>query len=217
MRVHDHTFDHLRIEYGDAPLLASDLPPEPLALLRAWLAAAEQAGAPEPNGMALATCDADGQPHCRIVLLKAIDARGLSFFTNKQSDKGVQLAANPRAAVTFWWHAPRNRQVRVAGTVEHAAPGAADVYFGSRPRRAQLCSAASPQSRVVADREELERRVDALAAQVGELPVPRPPHWGGYVLVPSTVEFWQGRDGRLHDRFRYRREAGAWRTERLAP
>lgn len=213
----DDTFSHLRIEYGDAPLLPSELPAEPLQLLRTWLAAAEQAGAAEPNGMALATSDADGQPHCRIVLCKAIDARGLSFFTNQQSDKGVQLTANPRAAVTFWWHAPRNRQVRVVGVVEAASPSAADVYFGSRPRRAQLCSAASPQSRVVASREDLERRVEALTAQVGELPVPRPPHWGGYVLVPSAVEFWQGRDGRLHDRFRYVRAVDGWRIERLAP
>jgi pyridoxamine 5'-phosphate oxidase len=215
--VHDDTFSRLRIEYGDAPLLRDELPAEPLDLLRTWLAAAEQAGVAEPNGMALATCDATGQPHCRIVLLKAIDVRGLSFFTNKQSDKGAQLAANPRAAATFWWGAPRNRQVRVTGTIEHASADAADLYFGSRPRRAQLCSAASPQSRVVADRDELERRVDALAAQVGDLPVPRPAHWGGYVLVPTAIEFWQGRDGRLHDRFRYLRDGASWRIERLAP
>ena len=215
--MHDDTFHHLRIEYGDAPLLPMDLPTEPLQLLRTWLTAAERAGTSEPNGMALATCDAAGQPHCRIVLCKAIDARGLSFFTNQQSDKGTQLAANPRAAATFWWHAPRNRQVRVVGAVESASPTVADTYFGSRPRRAQLCSAASPQSRVVADREELERRVEALSAQLGELPVPRPPHWSGCVLVPSAVEFWQGRDGRLHDRFRYGRVGDGWRIERLAP
>ena len=119
--------------------------------------------------------------------------------------------------MTFWWRAPRNRQVRVVGAVEHAPADAADLYFGSRPRRAQLCSAASPQSRVVADRDELERRVEALSAQLGGLPVPRPAHWGGYVLVPREVEFWQGRDGRLHDRFRYAREGEAWRIERLAP
>lgn len=211
------SFSHLRIEYGDVPLDDADVPAEPLRLLRAWLDAAAAAGVAEPNGMALATCDADGQPHCRIVLMKDLDARGVTFFTNLHSDKGTQLAANARAAATFWWPAPRNRQVRLTGSVELVPTAMADEYFGNRPRRAQLCSAASPQSRVVRDRAELEGLVDALAARVGSGPVPRPAHWGGYVLVVDAIEFWQGRDGRLHDRVRCVREGAAWRRQRLAP
>jgi pyridoxamine 5'-phosphate oxidase len=144
-------------------------------------------------------------------------AGGLSFFTNHDSDKGHELAANPRAAATFWWTDPRNRQVRVEGAVARASNAAADAYFAGRPRRAQLCSAASPQSREVAGRAELEALVAALAARLGDGPVPRPAHWGGYVLAPEVVEFWQGRDSRLHDRFRYTRAANGWRRVRLAP
>ncbi|MBL8755284.1 MAG: pyridoxamine 5'-phosphate oxidase [Planctomycetes bacterium] len=213
----DDRFSHLRIEYGDAPLARADLPADPLDLFRPWLAAAERAGVGEPNGMALATVDRDGQPHCRIVLCKGADARGFLFFTNKQSDKGEQLAANPKAAATFWWPAPRNRQVRVVGTIVPAPAALDDEYFWQRPRRAQLCSAASPQSQVVRDRDELEQRVQQLERQVGDAVVPRPPHWGGYVLVPASIEFWQGRDGRLHDRFRFVRDGAGWRADRLAP
>jgi pyridoxamine 5'-phosphate oxidase len=215
--MRDDLFSSMRVEYGDSPLARADMPPEPLTLFRAWLAAATAAGVDEPNGMALATCDADGQPHCRIVLLKALEPSGLTFFTNRDSDKGGQLARNPRAAATFWWSRPRNRQVRVTGSVGAVEPAISDAYFAARPRRAQLCSAASPQSRRITSRAELEQRVAALAAVVGDGPVARPPHWGGFVLQPTTVEFWQGRDGRLHDRFRYVRTASAWELERLAP
>jgi pyridoxamine 5'-phosphate oxidase len=214
--THD-PFARLRIEYGDAPLPFESAPGEPFELLARWIDEAAAAGVGEPNGMALATVDADGQPHCRVVLCKGLDARGIAFFTNRHSDKGAQLAGNPRAAATFWWPAPRNRQARLVGRIELVAESESDAYFFSRPRRAQLCSAASPQSRVVRDRAELEGMVDALAAQVGDGPVPRPAHWGGYRLVPEAVEFWQGRDGRLHDRLRYRRDGAAWTRDRLAP
>jgi len=213
----DDAFEDMRVDYGDAPLRRADLPDEPLSLLQRWLDEAAAAEVREPNGMAVATCGADGQPQCRVVLLKKLDGRGLSFFTNRDSDKGQQLRQNARAAATFWWVAPRARQVRVTGTVVEADAADSDRYFHSRPRRAQICSAASPQSRVVADRAELERLVDAFEAGVGEGEVPRPPHWGGYVLQPEVIEFWQGRTARLHDRFRFTRDGGAWRLERLAP
>lgn len=215
--MRDDLFSSLRVEYGDTPLVRAEMPAEPLSLFRAWLAAATAAGIDEPNGMALATCGADDQPHCRIVLLKLLDERGFTFFTNRDSDKGAQVLANPRAAATFWWSRPRNRQVRVVGRIEPVDDTVSDAYFAQRPRRAQLCSAASPQSRVIGSRAELEQRVERLAAAVGEGPIARPPHWGGYVLVPGAIEFWQGRDGRLHDRCRYRRDGDRWRLERLAP
>ncbi len=215
--MRDDLFSAMRIEYGDTPLARAEMPAEPIVLFRDWLAAATAAQVDEPNGMAFATCDAHGQPHCRIVLLKLLDERGFTFFTNRDSDKGVQLDANARAAATFWWPRPRNRQVRVTGVVERVDDGVSDAYFAARPQRAQLCSAASPQSRRIDSRAELERLVAALQTATGDGPVARPPHWGGYVLVPQTIEFWQGRDGRLHDRFRYLRAAAGWQLERLAP
>ena len=210
-------FDDLRVEYDDEPLRLADLPAEPMALFHAWMGAAVRAEVREPNGMTVATCDEHGQPHCRVVLLKQVDMRGFVFFSNKLSDKGAQLRANARAAATFWWSAPRSRQVRVVGEVEDLPASESDAYFESRPRRAQLCSAASPHSRVVGSRPALHRLVAELAARVGDGPVPRPDHWGGYVLRPAAIEFWQGRHGRLHDRFRYTALAGGWRIERLAP
>lgn len=214
----DHgTFADLRRDYGDEALRGADLPADPMRLFSTWLAAAADAGANEPNAMALATVDERGDPHSRVVLLKTLEAGGLTFFTNRTSPKSDQLRHRARAAATFWWHLPRDRQVRVLGDVEPTSDELSQRYFESRPRAAQLASAASPQSRVVVDREELEALVDRLAAAVGDGPVPRPAHWGGYTLRPEVFEFWQGRAARLHDRFRYRREGLVWRLERLAP
>src|SRR5690606_6686911 len=137
---------------------------------------------------------------CRVVLMKQLDANGVGFFTNKHSNKGEQLRANDRAALTFWWVEPRARQVRLEGRICELPEAVADAYFERRPRWAQLCSAASPQSQIVKDRAELEAIVQDLATRVGEGVVARPPHWGGYALQPERIEFWQGRDGRLHDR-----------------
>ena len=210
-------FAAMRRDYGDAPLDREHIADDPLQTIREWMEAARQAGVSEPNAMALATCGRDGAPHCHIVLCKQIDARGVSFFTNYGSDKGAQLAANARAAATFWWGAPRNRQVRIEGTVLRVPDAESDAYFASRPRQAQLASAASPQSRSLRDRAELEQLVRDLEAKTGDGNVPRPPHWGGYVLAPASVEFWQGRDARLHDRLRFVRDRDSWRVERLAP
>ena len=210
-------FERMRREYGDAPLDRDHIAHDPLQTIRDWMEQARAAGVSEPNAMALATCGHDSAPHCRIVLCKQIDARGVSFFTNYGSDKGTQLAANARAAATFWWGAPRNRQVRIEGSVTRVPDAESDAYFASRPRQAQLASAASPQSRVLQGRGELEQLVRDLEQKVGDGNVPRPSHWGGYVIAPESIEFWQGRDARLHDRLRFVRDRDAWRVERIAP
>ena len=214
--AHDE-FAKLRTDYGDAALRRDDLPEDPVELFRAWLQAAAESGVHEPNAMALATCSADLQPRCRVVLLKQLDDAGFGFFTNKESQKGDDLRANAKAAATFWWGAPRTRQVRIEGEVQELPEADSDAYFASRPRRAQVCSAASPQSRVVADRAALERLVDDLDAATGDAAPARPAHWGGYTIRPASIEFWQGRDGRLHDRFRFERTGDGWAVVRLAP
>ena len=216
-RMNPSDFERMRREYGDAPLDREHIANDPLQTIRDWMEQARAAGVSEPNAMALATCDRDGAPHCRIVLCKQIDARGISFFTNYGSDKGTQLAVNPRAAATFWWGLPRNRQVRIEGSVMRVPEAESDAYFASRPRQAQLASAASPQSRALMSRGQLEGIVRELAESVGEGAVQRPPHWGGYVIAPESIEFWQGRDARLHDRLRFVRSDAAWHVERLAP
>jgi pyridoxamine 5'-phosphate oxidase len=182
-----------------------------------WFADAVAAEIAEPNAMSLATADADGAPSVRIVLLKGYDERGFVFFTNYDSRKGRELAANPRAALLFAW-LDLERQVRVTGPVERVARAETEAYFATRPRGAQLGAWASPQSAVIDGREELERRLAAVEARFADTQVPPPPHWGGFRVRPETVEFWQGRPDRLHDRLRYRQRAdGGWRLERLAP
>jgi pyridoxamine 5'-phosphate oxidase len=208
----------LREAYGRAALDEASAPPEPLALFTAWFADARASGTPEPNAMTLATASADGRPSARVVLLKAFDARGLAFFTNLESRKGRELAQNPRAAAVFWWP-PLERQVRAEGRIERVDAAEADAYFASRPRGSRLGAWASPQSRPVEGRAALDARLaEVAAAHPGEGAVPRPPHWGGFRLVPDAVEFWQGRPDRLHDRLLYTADGrGGWARARLAP
>jgi pyridoxamine 5'-phosphate oxidase len=203
----------MRKHYEAGPLDEGSLAPTWLEQLRLWLGEAIEAGVPEPNAMVLATAAASGVPGGRTVLLKGLDDRGLAFFSNHRSRKGVELAENPRATCVFPWIA-LSRQVVVDGRVEHLPASESDAYFDSRPLGSRLGAAASPQSQVVASREELDSLLEELERQS---PPKRPPWWGGYLVVPSAVEFWQGRANRLHDRFRYRQADGGWVVERLAP
>jgi pyridoxamine 5'-phosphate oxidase len=200
-------------------LSRSDLLDDPIRQFLAWLGDAEAAGIALPNAVALATSGADARPSVRHVLLRAVDDRGFVFYTNHASRKGRQLAENPYAALVAFWR-ELDRQISVNGRVDRVADEEADAYFASRPRGAQLGAWASPQSDVLGDRAELERRVAQAEERFADGEVPRPPHWGGYRMTHESLEFWQGRSFRLHDRFRYERDpsaASGWRIERLAP
>lgn len=205
-----------RRDYGRGSLEQGDLLADPLRQLSRWYEQAVEAGVPEPNAMTLATATAMGTPSARIVLLKGVDERGLVFFTNYRSQKGRELGANPQAALLFFWH-PLERQVRSSGHVEQVDPAESDAYFATRPRESQLGAWASAQSAVLGGRAELDRAVEEATARFADGPVPRPPHWGGYRLLPVEMEFWQGRESRLHDRFRYARRGDHWVIERLSP
>jgi pyridoxamine 5'-phosphate oxidase len=202
--------------HPDRTLDRDDLAPDPVAQFLAWLGDAEERGVAMPNAMALATADAEGRPSVRHVLLRGVDARGFVFFTNRESRKGGDLRENPHAAAVFLWKEV-DRQVSLAGAVEPVDDEESDAYFASRPRDAQLGAWASEQSRPIADRAALDDRVAEMDARFVGVDVPRPPHWGGYRIVPDTLEFWQGRQHRLHDRFRYTRGPDGWRIDRLNP
>jgi pyridoxamine 5'-phosphate oxidase len=197
------------------PLRRADLDRDPIAQFAAWFRLAQRE-APLPEAITLATVDADGEPDARMVLLKGVDAEGFRFFTNYESAKGHQLGSGAAAALVVYWR-ELDRQVRVRGTVERLGGADSDAYFATRSRDSQLGAWASPQSRPLDSRAELDRRLREAEARFGERDVPRPEHWGGYLVRPRTIEFWQGQVGRLHDRFLYTRAGEDWTIERLAP
>ena len=199
------------------PLRESDLDPDPVAQLQAWLGEADAAGIALPEAMTLATASAAGSPSARMVLLKGCDERGLVFHTNYESRKGRELEENPRAAAVLYWN-QLGRQVRVEGRIVQVSETESEAYFRTRPLGGQLGAWASPrQSEVIESRDVLDERVEELQARYAHGDVPLPPFWGGYRLQPESFEFWQHRDDRLHDRFRYRRDDGVWVIERLSP
>lgn len=210
------TLRDLRVSYDLDSLIEETAPADPHDLFRLWLQDAISHDLPEPNAMTLATIGSDGGPNTRTVLLKGLDARGFHFYTNYHSRKGRDLAAHPQAAITFLW-TRRHHQVNIRGTVTQLPRADADSYFDNRPRGHQIGAWASDQSSVIPHREWLEEREAEIAARFGEGPIPCPPHWGGYTLLPSEIEFWQGRVSRLHDRLRYTRIEGGWKRERLSP
>lgn len=207
----------LRQEHALRGLSEGDLDPSPFAQFEHWLREAMENGVPEPNAMALATATSDGAPSARMVLLRGFDARGFVFYTNYESRKGQELAENPRAALVFHW-AELGRQVRVAGRVERVSQEESDAYFLSRPRGSRLGAWASQQSSVIAGREVLEEQLREIEAEFPGEEVSRPAFWGGYRVIPDSIEFWQSRPSRLHDRLRYACQAdGTWAIERLSP
>jgi pyridoxamine 5'-phosphate oxidase len=212
------TLRDLRTQYENAGLDRGDLDDDPVVQWQAWYAAAERAGIPEANAMSLATMGIDDIPDVRIVLARAFDQHGLTFFTNYEGGKSRQLVQHPFAAAAFHWQA-LHRQARVRGAVVRLDEAASDEYFASRPRESQIGAWSSPQSEVVDSRAELDEMVEAMEERFDGEPVPRPPFWGGWRIVPVAFEFWQGRPNRLHDRFRYTRDADdlSWHIERLAP
>ena len=209
----------LRREYETAPLEVDDLASDPIVQLAAWLGAWADVAPNEPGAMALSTAAAGGGASSRNVLLRGLDERGLTFFTSYESRKSRELTADPRASLLFSW-LPVLRQVEVVGAAERTTTAESEIYFATRPRGSQIAAWASHQSSVLPDRGSLEQRYREVELRFADIEVPCPPHWGGWRLVPTSVELWQGRPNRLHDRLRYARDAGAasgWRVERLSP
>jgi pyridoxamine 5'-phosphate oxidase len=209
--------ESLRSNYALSGLHETDLLGNPFQQFQLWLEQAIAAELPEPNAMTLATLSEEGKPIARMVLLKGLDEKGFVFYTNYDSAKGKQLTETDSAALVFWW-AGLERQVRVEGTVEKVSSEESDAYFQSRPKASQLGAWASPQSQVIESREVLEKRLVQFEEKYAIEKVPRPPHWGGFRVIPTAIEFWQGRPSRLHDRIRYELdEKGDWFYQRLAP
>jgi pyridoxamine 5'-phosphate oxidase len=209
--------ESLRSNYALSGLNETDLLDTPFQQFQRWLEQAIAAKLPEPNAMTLATLSTEGKPIARMVLLKGLDEKGFVFYTNYDSAKGKQLTETDSAALVFWW-AGLERQVRVEGMVEKVSSEESDAYFQSRPKASQLGAWASPQSQVIENREVLDKRLAQLEEKYAIEKVPRPPHWGGFLVIPTAIEFWQGRPSRLHDRIRYELdEKGDWFYQRLAP
>jgi len=209
--------DQLRSEYSAHSLREQDVDPDAIRQFERWFGEACQCAATEPNAMTLATATPDGRPSARLVLLRGISERGFTFFTNYESRKARELAANPSAALVFFWREVE-RQVRIEGIVERVSDEESDRYFHTRPPGARISAWASPQSEVIVSREALDEWCQEFEVRFGDGFVPRPTNWGGYRVVPESIEFWQGRPNRRHDRLRYtRRPAGGWLIERLAP
>lgn len=210
-------FDELRQDYEGAPLHKADCSADPVTQFRSWMDQAVASGIEMANAMTIATVDAEGAPHARIVLLKDVDADGFVFFTNYESRKGDQLASCSKASLLFWWHS-MTRQVRIEGTTEKVSAAESDEYFHTRPRDSNLAAMASPQSRQIDNRDALETLITDVRERSEGKELQRPAHWGGYRVRPTRLEFWQGRPDRSHDRIEYRKESsGAWSLVRLCP
>ncbi len=213
------SIDAMRENYDSPPFLEADAHADPIEQFRVWFEEVWRGGQQrEPNAMTLATCTKDGAPSARIVLLKGYDQNGFVFYTNYESAKAKELEGNPVAALVFYWES-LSRTVRISGNVSKVSREQTEAYFKTRPRGSQLGAWASPQSEVIDGREALQRRFDEVNEQYTDRDVPAPPHWGGYRVTPTTLEFWQGQTSRLHDRLRYTRKADSdtWTRQRLAP
>lgn len=211
------SIEDLRKEYKGSVLNAQDLGDDPIDAFRNWFEEARTHELiPEPNAMTVATVNDKGFPSARILLLKEIRDQGFIFYTNYQSRKGEDIMATGKAAVVFWWE-PLRRQIRIEGDISKIDEVDSKAYFSSRPRGSQIGAWVSEQSSVIDSREELDSKLDAYIAQFGDEPIPKPPHWGGYIVNPSCIEFWQGGERRLHDRIRFRRNNDAWIVDRLSP
>jgi len=216
MDLTNEMIQNLRQDYRAAQLNEGDVASNPIKQFEKWFSEAVAAQLYEPNVMTLATADQSGKPNARIVLLKGFDERGFSFYTNYLSTKGKELKKNPQGCLVFFW-AELERQVRIEGKIEKLDKETSEKYFHSRPKGSQIGAIASPQSQIIANRSILEVKVEELEATYQDKTIPKPAHWGGYIVKPTAIEFWQGRPSRLHDRIKYHLVNGKWQTNRLAP
>lgn len=216
MELTKEMLQNLRQDYSAAELTEKEVDRNPIKQFEKWFSAALDAQLYEPNVMTLATADKTGKPNARIVLLKGVDEQGFSFYTNYLSTKGKELKKNPQACLVFFW-AELQRQVRIEGKVEKLDKETSEAYFHSRPQGSQIGAIVSPQSQVISNRTDLEKKVEELTVSYQDKTIPKPAHWGGYIVKPTSIEFWQGRSSRLHDRIKYDLVSGKWQINRLAP